>query len=708
MRERGRSATAPGPEGLAPRARLALSATLVLVAALVAAAHWPVLGARALAFDDSAFVTRNPLVTHPGWPSVGRFFREVLNPSTVRGYYLPLSMTSLMLDYAAGGRPDDLRVFHRTSLALHVLNAALIVLILHRLFGALIPAALAGLAFGLHPLTVEPVAWISERKTLLATSLALACVLCYLEYCRLKSRSWLHAALALDALALLSKPTVTPLPLMLLILDYWPLKRLRAQTVAEKWPFLLLSLLSGTITVVSHQHTAGIGQTDYLLWPLRAGYLLAFYLGKIVWPADLSCVYQLPAPFTLSNPTVGLAVLGVCVLTILLVRLARRVPGPLAGWSCFVLALAPTLGVVSYSWVLASDKYVYFPALGILISLTSGLATAWGSPRSAGIARKAALLLPAVALLALEARGVRETLRHWTDSLTLYRHVEQVAPDAPAVHAQLGVLLERAGAHDEAVLQLRRALVLEPNYPDAHYNLGVALAARGQLDESIDQLRTADVLLPDDPPTVYNLGLSLRRAGRLEEAADQFRRLLRLKPDDLAAANELGGVLVAQGRVAEAVDQFRGALALAPTSAHLHYRLAGALLLGGGDASEARDHLRRAAQLDPRWPSPFNDLAWLLATSSDSSARDPEEAVRLAERAVALTGGRDPRLLDTRAAAEAAAGRFEAAVATERRAIELAARTMNDTLVAGLRQRMALYRRHTAYLEPGHRGGPRR
>lgn len=236
-------------------------------------------------------------------------------------------MTSLMLDHALGGRPDDPRAFHRTNLALHVVSAALIVLILNRLFGALIPAALAGLAFGLHPLTVEPVAWIGERKTLLATSFALACVLCYLEYCRRKARAWLHAALVLDVLALLSKPTVLMLPFMLLILDYWPLKRLRVGTVAEKWPFMLLSLLFGMISFVSQQGTAGYGQTDNGPWPLRAGYLLAFYLGKIAWPADLSCAYPIPGPFTLTNPTVAFGVAGVCGLTILLVLLARRVRG---------------------------------------------------------------------------------------------------------------------------------------------------------------------------------------------------------------------------------------------------------------------------------------------------------------------------------------------------------------------------------------------
>src|SRR5881628_2407955 len=157
----------------------AVAGALLLVLALVAAAHWPVLGAQAISLDDNDFIKNNPLVTHPGWASTSRFFSEVLHPSTVHGYYLPLSMTSLMVDYALGGRPNDLRVFHRTSLALHLFTTALLVILLYRLFGALIPAAIAGLLFGLHPLTVEPVAWVGERKTLLAACFALAALVAY-------------------------------------------------------------------------------------------------------------------------------------------------------------------------------------------------------------------------------------------------------------------------------------------------------------------------------------------------------------------------------------------------------------------------------------------------------------------------------------------------------------------------------------------------
>jgi len=680
----------------------ALLAALVLVATLVAAAHGPVLRARALSFDDRVYVTDNPLVTHPGWTSAAHFFGEVLRPTTVRSYYHPLAMLSLMLDYAMGGRPDDPRAFHRTSLALHVVNSALILLLLYRLFGALIPAALVALLFGLHPLTVEPVAWIGERKALLAAFFAFLSLLSYLRAARGNGRPWMAASVALYACALLSKPTAMTLPLLLVVLDWWPLRRLDRRTIVRTWPFFLLSLVFGAITLASQHLGGGIApqtHADLLQWPLHVGYLLAFYLTKIIRPADLSCAYLPPAPFALSNPVVLLSVAATCLVTVLVVLPARRARGPLAGWLFFALALAPTLGFVTYSWMIAADKYVYFPALGILLVVAHGLSIAWDSRWARGPARKVLLLAPLLLIPGAEWRGVRTALGNWTDTLTLARHMERLAPDSPVVQHFLGVCLETTSATDEALQHLRRSVALAPDYSAGQYDLGVGLARRGRVEESIPHLRTAVRLKPDNPTAAYALGNSLRLAGRLDEAEAEFLRVLRLEPGSLGALDQLGTMLLFEGRAQESVEHFRRAVALAPANAILRFRLAQALMTLGGHPAEAADHLRQVIRAKPDSPQPIIALAWLLATTPDPAVRDTGEALRLAGLAVERADDRDLRALDVLAAAQASAGHFDQAVQTARSAIRLALQYHAADVAEEIRGRLARYERGIAYVE---------
>ncbi|MEZ6084181.1 MAG: glycosyltransferase family 39 protein [Phycisphaerae bacterium] len=209
---------------------------LLLLCTIVAIVHWPVLSAQALNLDDGDFLRDNPLVQNPSWNSAKRFLVEVLEPSTVDGYYLPVSMISLMGDYAAGGRVGDLHAFHRTALILHILNMVLIAVLLRMLFGHTAAALLTALLFGLHPLTVEPVAWIGERKTLLAMMFALVTMISYVQFTRHRRWYWMVGATLAFLLALLSKPTAVPLPLMLVAMDYWPLQRAIKRSIVEKIP----------------------------------------------------------------------------------------------------------------------------------------------------------------------------------------------------------------------------------------------------------------------------------------------------------------------------------------------------------------------------------------------------------------------------------------------------------------------------------------
>ncbi len=513
---------------MSPARPLARAAAILLVCGVVTTVHWPVLGAQALSLDDEQFVTRNPLVTRPGWGSVGRFFAEVLEPSSVPGYSLPLTMTSLMLDWSAGGRPGNLAPFHRTNLALHLASVALIVLILERLSGSLAAALALGLLFGVHPLTVEPVAWITERKTLLAACFGFASLLAYLLACRRGSRAAKVVSLAAYLLALLSKPTVLTLPLLLVVLDLWPLRRFSARTLAEKWPWALLALAFTFVSALSLERTLVVpagARADPGSWAWQIAWTLAFEVSKLVWPGTLACVYEPPDPYALSNLLVLAGVIGVAALTISLALGARRSPWPLAGWVFFVVALVPTFRPVNGVFIAAADKYLYFAAPGVLMVLAAGIKAAW--TRGRGLPR-AGLVLLTLALAALEARGTRAAIGNWHDSLTHFRHLVAVAPRTPTLHDALGSRLFETGAWEEAMSEYRRAIALEPGYPPAHFNLGNALATAGRTEEAIGEFRIASRLAPDDGRAAFVLGLALDRAGHGAEATAEARHALAL------------------------------------------------------------------------------------------------------------------------------------------------------------------------------------
>ena len=288
-----------------------LGCLIAIVLIIAAATHWTSLTARTLSFDDSQYLEGNRLVQNPSLDSTRRFFCEVLKPSTVGGYYQPLAMVSLMVDYACGGRADNLMPFHRTSLCLHLANIALIIILLYLLFGHLWAAVMVGLLFGVHPMTVEPIPWVGERKTLLSAFFALWCLITYVRYTQ--KRSWVlySISLAMYALSLLSKPISITTPVLLLLLDYWPMRRLNKQAVLEKIPFFVIGTVSAVITLLSQNIAGGVKlPSEYGPWkiPLIVCHDIIFYLYKIVWPTNLSSHYPFPKPFDLSNPMLLAAV----------------------------------------------------------------------------------------------------------------------------------------------------------------------------------------------------------------------------------------------------------------------------------------------------------------------------------------------------------------------------------------------------------------
>jgi tetratricopeptide (TPR) repeat protein len=616
----------------------------VALATLIA--HAPVLKSQALCLDDNLFLTNNALVRSPGWHSAGRFFGEILAPSTVGGYYTPLSMTSLMLDVAAGGRPDQLGPFHRTALALHIVCTLLVVVLLYQLFHSLWPAALAGLLFGLHPLTVEPVAWIGERKTQLAALGALLAIVLYVRHARRRERPVYLGSLAAFAFALLSKPTSLPLPFLLVLLDLWPLARFGRRALIEKIPFFTLGALSLVITFISHARTASLGVfATYTPFQgiLLAFYKLAFYLTKIVWPARLTPVYVPPRPLALGEPVVLGSIALIALLAGAAIVSLRRTRAPAVAGLFYLIAIAPTLGAVQYSWIVVSDKYLYpLPLLALLLLVTHLLTRLWEGPtgavndradtRSAPRAALRPAIAIAVGLLGVAALfSARAQYGHWRTTETLYQHMLRLAPDEALVRSNYALELQQQGRFEDARRALEEALALDPGDARIEANLAGTLVRLGRFDEALPHFAKALETTAEPDVVQSSLGNALVSLGRFDEARAHFDEALRLNPRSADAHTNLGRVQALQGDIDGAIASFTRAVECDPL-AYTALGNLGGLLARRGDHAGALRRYEAALRINPRFPEGHANMGVSLAALGrlNDAAAQFREALRLA------------------------------------------------------------------------------
>jgi tetratricopeptide (TPR) repeat protein len=688
---------------------------LPLALVVTAAAHWPALSSPTILFDDDQYLTGNHLVQHPTWASAGRFLAEVLEPSTVGGYYQPLAMISIMLDYPRAGRPDNLRPFHETSLALHVANTGLVILLLHALFGSPWAAVIAGLIFGLHPMNVESIPWVAERKTLLAAFFALAGLGVWVRYARAGNRAAYAGALLLFALALLSKPTTTPFPVLLLLLDVWPLRRLlpprgvpapsAGRVLLEKAPFFALAVVSAVVTVVSQHRTAEVVRPDeyppYAI-PLVLCHNIVFYLYKLVWPAHLSGFYEIPQPFGLSQPPVMIGLVGTILLLAALGASLRRTRAWATGWLFFFAAIFPTMGVIGFTAAIAADRFVYLPMIGLLLPIAD-LVARWDRAGPRPPARRAALAL-AVIVPGLLAFRTRAYLGLWQNCEGFYRHMLATTPDSssvlmglghelqkqkrfpealdafrqavlhdpglPQARVNLGFALEKLGRNAEAMAQYEEAVRLKPGLAEAHNFLANMLFSAGRAEDALRHYEESIRLKPEISPLRHNYATTLAQIGRPQDAIAHFERAIALDPLATRSHFNLGLTLLNLGRADDAARRFQTALELDPGYAKAHYQL-GAALIALGRPADGLSRWRRALQIEPDWPAALNALARVLATAPQPELRDGAEAVRLAEKACRLAENRDADLMETLAAAYAESGRQAEAASAAKRAAEL-------------------------------------
>jgi tetratricopeptide (TPR) repeat protein len=604
-----------------------LAILITSVCATVVAVHWPVLSAQALSFDDDQYLTNNLLIRNPGWSSAWIFLSEVFTPSTVGGYYQPLTMISLMVDYSLGGRVDNLMPFHRTSLILHAANTALIIVLLYLLFGSPWVAAAVGLLFGLHPMTVEPIPWVGERKTLLAAFFALWSLVFYIRYAKsaadrnlsLANRRnlWLYIGCFFFYLfALMSKPTSTPLPALMLLLDFWPLNRLKWRTVLEKIPFFALGAIFAVVTYISQTLTARtILPSEYgaIHIPLILCHNAIFYLYKIIWPPNFPTHYAFPKPLSLSNHMVLAGVIGTCILIPLLLLSLRWTRAVLVGWLFFFIAIFPAMGVIGFTNVIASDKFAYMPSLGILIILAAFLCAV----RSKITNLKSRITVVALTVLLVlagafaESTATRRTITYWHDSTRLFQRLLLTDPNSVPLHNNLGNALQAEGKLDEAINEFYKVIRIEPGRASGYFNMANALQAKGLSTEAIARYRQALQLKKDDAETYNNLAIALQSQGNLQEAMQCYNQVLKLKPRSERAHYNLGMIFQSQGRLEEAGGHFAEAVRIDPSDAEAHFKL-GVVFQAQGKFTDALSEYRKAVSIDPTLAEAHNNLAMLL------------------------------------------------------------------------------------------------
>jgi len=659
-----------------------------LLVAGVAAIYGQTAGFDFVLYDDGPYVVDNPAVRAGlGWRSLGWAFT-----SSHASNWHPLTWLSHMLDCSLFGiRPAG---HHLINVALHAGNACLLFALLRRAAVTSWAAAVAAGLFAFHPLRVEVVAWVAERKELLGAACALLVLHAHARYAARPSFPRYALTAALFAASLMAKPTPVTLPLGLLLFDHWPLGRTDREPlrrlVLEKLPLVLLSAASAAVTLWVQRgttsHTLALGERV-------ANAIVSYvrYLWKTLWPHDLALLVPHPGlpggePWTAAEIAGALLLLAALSAAVWHWRERRFL---VVGWLWFLVTLVPMIGLVQVGVQAMADRYTYLPAIGLSLAVAGGLDARRGGRLAAPARPAAGPALAAVAVLAALALGAWLQARHWRDSFALFERATVIHPTSADAQTNLGAAYESEGVVHEAAERYRLALAIDPNHAGAHLRLANCLVVLGETALAEEHFGRAVALDPARPETHFNIGLLLASRGRGDEAIASYRRAVELRPTYFAALLNLGSALIARGEAVEAEAPLRRALQVRPADPRAHNTLAVALMRSGRPA-EALERFARASAIAPDWPQPLVARAWILATSPD--ARGSAEAVRLAERAAELSARRNPVVLDTLAVAYAADGQFERATATAEIARGLAEQAGKTALVAFLEARLAMLR----------------
>ena len=592
--------------------------TLVI---LVLVVYWPVQNYAFLKYDDYDYVVLNYRIQS------GITFKSIADTFTniYSGNWHPLTMLSHMLDWHLFG--DKAGGHHWTSLVIHILNTVLLFLFFNTTTGAIWRSAVVAALFAIHPINVESVAWIAERKNVLSTFFWITTMLLYILYIRLPGwKRYLPVILSL-ALGLMAKPMLVTLPFVLLLLDYWPLNRTtinqlneeQSKTTAlvvkkekisflilEKLPLLALSAISICVTLYAQRSVNTVASLDTLPLLKRIPNIIVsygLYIKKLFWPVDLAAFYP---HWGINLWHVFFTAFMLVMVTVFICKYFRKLPYLSVGWFWYLGTLVPVIGLVQVGAQSMADRYAYVPFIGLFIMISWGI---YGLLRKLTSA-KVILATASLIILALTTVSYFQ-VAYWRDTFTLFTHTLNVTENNFVAHYMLaGELLEQ-GKIDEAIRHYQSSLLLSNQKYIPLFGLGRALSMQGKYDEAIAAFRQAIKINPKSAESYDHLCKALEKMGRRDEAIEEYRKLLKLVNDHPGLYNNFGNVLLRQGNYDEAIKQYNEALRIRPTDAGAYYN-SGLALMQQGKMDEALKCFQRAIALNPQSTNAYYQSAIIL------------------------------------------------------------------------------------------------
>jgi tetratricopeptide (TPR) repeat protein len=626
-------------------------------------------------YDDDLYIYENPMVTR----GLDIFeIPHVFAHDTGPDEWYPLAEISHMLDWQLYG--PDAGGHHLTNVILHAATAILLFLALRKMTGTLWTSAFVAVVFAVHPLRVESVAWVMERKDVLSGFFFMLALWTWARYAQNRTGTasretnlapvlssfgpghWTpdyYLALVFFALAFVSKAVVVTFPFVLLLLDYWPLKRTASGPglyiwlglVLEKMPFFLLSAAGCVATILSQPDVAAVAQGQPIFWRIEnAAMAYVDYIGHMIYPAGLALLYAHPE----KNLPVGKVIASAAILlgiTVCVIASRRKRPYLVTGWFWYLGMFVPMIDMMQAGDQTRGDRYTYLPQIGLFIIV------AWGTAefcRTFRLPRIVPATAAALILIALLSAAYVQT-KYWKDSITLWTRTLACTPESYIAHCNLGIALADEGKSSEAIEHFQDALQINPDDAKSLNNLGKVFMTEGRLDEAMGYFNHALQLKPDDVKVLNNIGVMLTDEGKLDEATRELNRVLKLDPDFTDACYNLGNVLILRGYLDEAVESYRQALEINPDLPDVQCNL-GVALARQGNMDEAIAHYQQAIQLKPQYADALNDLAGALTAQGKF-----EEAAKYYEEAIQAKPN-DPNALNNLGVALARLGKPDEAV----------------------------------------------